>query len=160
MGCVHSQGPRVQLRVFTLKALVLLGGWVAAASSPCRFTGELTAVADSGAVPAEVGTAAWGHWMDRYSEFHERVVDGRCAPRFLVFEVAGVKGLGNQMMALSAALLAAMMSDRAFVIRWRTPAPLTDYLVPTVFNWDAEEVLLRLPEPVLADAVYLSTGAG
>ena len=62
--------------------------------------------------------------------------------------------------ALSAALLAAMMSDRAFVIRWRTPAPLTDYLVPTVFNWDAEEVLLRLPEPVLADAVYLSTGAG
>lgn len=97
--------------------------------------------------------------MDVYSRFHERVVDGRCAPRFLVFEVVGVKGLGNQMMAISAALLAAMVSDRAFLIRWRKPMPLTDYLVPTVFNWDAEEVLYRLPESVLADTVYLRTGA-
>jgi len=153
-----------------LAVLVLLGGWAAAASSPCHFAGELAASAAAAdaaaatatvdAVPTDGGAAAWGRWVGRYSEFHERVVDGRCAPRFLVFEVAGVKGLGNQVMALSAALLAAMLSDRAFVIRWATPVPLTDYLVPTVFNWDAEEVLPHLPGPVIADAVYLSTGAG
>ena len=153
-----------------LAVLVLLGGWAAAASNPCHFAGELAASAAAAdaaaatatvdAVPTDGGAAVWGRWVGRYSEFHERVVDGRCAPRFLVFEVAGVKGLGNQVMALSAALLAAMVSDRAFVIRWATPVPLTDYLVPTVFNWDAEEVLPHLPGPVIADAVYLSTGAG
>jgi len=95
--------------------------------------------------------------MEAYSTFHQRVVDGRCGPRYLVFRASGVKGLGNQMMALSAALLAAMVSDRAFLIHWLHPVPLTRYLVPTLFNWDAEEVMAVLPVELINGAIDLVT---
>lgn len=76
------------------------------------------------------GSISWemyGWWwaMEAYSKFHQMVVDGECAPRYLVFRAYGVKGLGNRMMALSGALLAAMVSDRAFLILWLHPVPLT-----------------------------------
>jgi hypothetical protein len=76
------------------------------------------------------GSVSWemyGWWwaMEAYSKFHQMVVDGECAPRYLVFRASGAKGLGNKMMALTGALLAAMVSDRAFLIHWLDPVPLT-----------------------------------
>jgi len=64
------------------------------------------------------------------------------------------------MIGLSGALLAAMLSDRAFLIRWRLPEPLTEYLVPTIFNWDAEDIEPLLPPALLRAAIYLPTEEG
>jgi len=56
----------------------------------------------------------WQTWLSAYSKFHERIVDGKCASRYLVFEAAGDKGLGNKMMGLSSALLAAMLTGASY----------------------------------------------
>jgi len=64
---------------------------------------------------AQVERGEWQTWLSAYSKFHERIVDGKCASRYLVFEAAGDKGLGNKMMGLSSALLAAMLTGASYI---------------------------------------------
>ena len=109
----------------------------------CSYTTQLDAAAAQAGAEGDASGSSWTQWLEEYSRcglgqhsagvcfflcsdlraraarFHDRVVDGECSPRFLIFEPSEKKGLGNQMIALSSALLAAMVSDRAFLIRWR-----------------------------------------
>ena len=133
----------------------------------CEFAAQLAASAAHGDgthgahqdkdAAQSVSWVEWTHWMEAYSSFHDRVVAGVCPPRYLVFKASGVKGLGDQMLAISATMLAAMVSDRAMLIHWRNPVPLTEYMVPTIFNWDAREILPLLSPDVLQSAIELSS---
>ena len=75
---------------------------------------EAAAEAAAAEEEAQRERGEWQTWLSAYSKFHERIVDGKCASRYLVFEAAGDKGLGNKMMGLSSALLAAMLTGASY----------------------------------------------
>eukprot|EP00960_Hanusia_phi_P062888 765293-Hanusia_phi.AAC.1 len=80
--------------------------------------------------------STWDAWMERYAEFHSNVLRGVCAQRYLVFNATGRRGVGNRMITLTSTLLAALATNRAFLVWWEFPRRLREFLLPRAFEWD------------------------
>lgn len=80
------------------------------------------------------------HWQRRYQELHADIVSGRKKPAYLVYSCPwknnGCCGYGNRVYALVSIFYLAVLTNRAFLIDWRTPKPLEDFLTPRGIQWN------------------------
>lgn len=80
-------------------------------------------------------------WQSQYQELHADIVSGREKPKFLVYSCpwknsAGCCGYGNRVRALVSMFYLAVLTDRAFLIDWREPRPLQQFLIPKSIDWN------------------------
>ena len=79
-------------------------------------------------------------WQSQYRALHEDIINNKREPRFLVYTCPwsnnGCCGYGNRVYALVSLFYLAVLTNRAFLIDWRAPRPLTLFLKPNNINWN------------------------
>ena len=79
-------------------------------------------------------------WQSQYRALHEDIINNKREPKFLVYTCPwsnnGCCGYGNRVYALVSLFYLAVLTNRAFLIDWRAPRPLTLFLKPNNINWN------------------------
>eukprot|EP00128_Syssomonas_multiformis_P014006 Colp12_sorted_trinity150504_noHs@30126 len=78
-----------------------------------------------------------GAWQAKYADFHTKVLQGLLPPRFLIVSCNGYcGGLGNMIQTYEAALVLALVSKRALLLRFDQGLDLGQYWASPYIEWD------------------------
>jgi len=86
-------------------------------------------------------------WQDKYVKLHKEILKSKHSPKYLVYDCDGLYygcgGYGNRMGAISSLLLLAVLTNRAFLINWKSNITIQDYLQPRSINWNFNDVNIQ-----------------
>jgi len=113
----------------------------------------LTYFRSTGTIPPRLCNQTQGDFtraMEEYVQLHAEILNRPYSERkFLYFE-ASDDGLGNRIQGLLSALLLAMLTNRAFVIKWpvttNCPADFASLFGPPLSNWTFSQMLPYMAE--------------
>lgn len=78
-------------------------------------------------------------WQSKYQTLHQDIINNRREAKFLIYSCPwtskGCCGYGNRVYAMVSLFYLAILTDRAFLINWKTPKPLERFLKPKGINW-------------------------
>ena len=82
-------------------------------------------------------------WQPRYQALHKDIINNKREAKFLVYicdstytgHARGCFGYGDRVRAVISLFYLAILTDRAFLIHWKTPKPLERFLTPKNINW-------------------------
>ena len=78
-------------------------------------------------------------WQSKYQALHQDIINNKREAKFLVYFCPGTNkgcaGYGNRVRAMVSLFYLAILTDRAFLIHWKTPKPLAIFLTPKNINW-------------------------
>ena len=78
-------------------------------------------------------------WQSRYQALHQDIINNKREAKFLVYfcdwKPSGCAGYGDRVRAVISLFYLAILTDRAFLIHWKTPKPLERFLTPKKINW-------------------------
>ena len=78
-------------------------------------------------------------WQSKYQALHQDIINNKREAKFLVYFCdwanSGCFGYGDRVRGLISLFYLAVLTDRAFLIHWKTPKPLERFLTPKNINW-------------------------
>ena len=78
-------------------------------------------------------------WQSKYQALHQDIINNKREAKFLVYFCdwtnSGCFGYGDRVRAVISLFYLAILTDRAFLIHWKTPKPLERFLTPKDINW-------------------------
>ena len=78
-------------------------------------------------------------WQSKYQALHEDIINNKREAKFLVYFCdwtnKGCYGYGDRVRGMISLFYLAILTDRAFLIHWKTPKPLERFLTPKDINW-------------------------
>ena len=78
-------------------------------------------------------------WQSKYQALHQDIINNKREVKFLVYFCDwannGCFGYGDRVRGLISLFYLAVLTDRAFLIHWKTPKPLERFLTPKNINW-------------------------
>ena len=78
-------------------------------------------------------------WQSRYQALFQDIISNKREAKFLVYFCdwtnSGCFGYGDRVRGLISLFYLAILTDRAFLIHWKTPKPLERFLTPKNINW-------------------------
>ena len=78
-------------------------------------------------------------WQSKYQALHQDIINNKREAKFLVYFCDwtnnGCFGYGDRVRAVISLFYLAILTDRAFLIHWKTPKPLECFLAPKDINW-------------------------
>ena len=79
-------------------------------------------------------------WQEKYKRLHTDILQKRRPSKFLVYSCAGRKygcgGYGNRLNAIASLFLLAVLTDRAFIIDWRSTISMDTFWEPKHIDWN------------------------
>ncbi|XP_020894131.1 uncharacterized protein LOC110233205 [Exaiptasia diaphana] len=86
-------------------------------------------------------------WQDKYIKLHKSILRSKQSPNYLVFNCGGINhgcgGYGNRIGAISTIFLLAVLTNKAFLINWKSNISILDYLQPKNIDWDFSKAKLK-----------------
>lgn len=87
------------------------------------------------------------NWQEKYIKLHEKIIQSSSSPNYLVYDCDGLSygcgGYGNRIGAISSLLLLAVLTNRAFLINWKSNVTILDYMQPKNIDWDFSKVNIK-----------------
>ncbi|XP_032238546.1 uncharacterized protein LOC116618667 [Nematostella vectensis] len=84
-------------------------------------------------------------WYEKYARLHRDMLTGRRKPLYLAYSCPGTRwgccGYGNRMRAIVSLFYLAVLTDRAFLIDWLIPEPISNHLEPNRIQWNRSDIL-------------------
>ena len=80
-------------------------------------------------------------WQPKYQALHQDIISNKREAKFLVYYCSrteldtGCFGYGDRVRAVISLFYLAILTDRAFLIHWKSPKPLESFLTPKDINW-------------------------
>jgi len=77
-------------------------------------------------------------WQLKYRALHQDIINNKRDAKFLVYTCpwkGSCGGYGNRVRAMVSLFYLAILTDRAFLIHWKIPKPLENFLTPKDINW-------------------------
>ena len=80
-------------------------------------------------------------WQNFYRDFHFHTTNQspNADSRFLIYicegKMRGCGGLGNRVQAIASLFYLALLTNRTFLVRWKGPGELQEFLEPNQINW-------------------------
>ena len=78
-------------------------------------------------------------WQLKYQALHQDIINNKREAKFLIYFCDwannGCFGYGDRVRGLISLFYLAILTDRAFLIHWKTPKPLERFLTPKNINW-------------------------
>jgi len=82
-------------------------------------------------------------WQEKYRKLHADILSKRSEEKYLVYLCPGTRqgccGYGNRLRAVVSLFYLSLLTDRAFLIDWRAPEPIENYLTPRNIQWNYSE---------------------
>ena len=82
-------------------------------------------------------------WQEKYRKLHADILSKRREEKYLVYLCPGTRqgccGYGNRLRAVVSLFYLSLLTDRAFLIDWRAPEPIENYLTPRNIQWNYSE---------------------
>lgn len=80
-------------------------------------------------------------------KLHKEILQSKRPPSYLVYDCDGLYygcgGYGNRIGAISSLLLLSVLTNRAFLINWKSNITIHDYLQPRNINWNFSDVNIK-----------------
>ena len=84
-------------------------------------------------------------WQENYRKLHANILSKHLEKKYLVYLCPGTRqgccGYGNRLRAVVSLFYLSVLTDRAFLIDWRAPEPIENYLKPRYIQWNYTEPL-------------------
>lgn len=84
-------------------------------------------------------------WQENYRKLHANILSKHLEEKYLVYLCPGTRqgccGYGNRLRAVVSLFYLSVLTDRAFLIDWRAPEPIENYLKPRYIQWNYTESL-------------------
>ena len=80
-------------------------------------------------------------WQSKYQALHQDIINNKREAKFLVYYCSrteldtGCCGYGDRVHTVISLFYLAILTDRAFLIHWKSPKPLESLLTPKNINW-------------------------
>ena len=95
-------------------------------------------------------------WQSKYQALHQDIISNNREAKFLVYycpsTTKGCSGYGDRVRAMVSLFYLAILTDRAFLIHFKTPKPLERFLAPKNINWTFPIPLLETRKHFWKDA--------